>query len=286
MLELISKDDLKDPNEAGISSRERRRRVAAQKAAGVSAAAKAGVDPKKQASPKKFVYTPPPPPPRRPATPPGGRKAESRKPVAGKGGKYAERGKIGRGNTIRRPKTADKLTSPRWMANAAVNNPSSVAAVGAVAGAGALAASRKNMSPENRRKADVATGAALGGAAGVGANHGAFYGMKSRYHSSKVAGSYMRSKNGKTQFHGPNRKRLEALKSESRKKGNLRQQTDHFNRNFPKDLPGAKLRRVSARMGPKTMLASAAGGALLGGGGTAVATKERVKKSAFGVEHG
>ena len=212
-----------------------------------------------------------------------------RKAPKTKKGKYKARPKPGKGQYVKAPLMRDKLTSHRWMANAAVNHPGNVAAGGALGAAAALHQAKRNFSPENKKRADVAEGALVGGSVGHIARQGADYGAKATAeHQFKPVtnkGNYGPYKDG------PHKPVMNKYKREAHKNGgsDVRSKAKYFDEHFPKGVPSYRARKLGVALNKKPALAGAViGGAAIGAGAAKV--KDKLHKSgtvsAFGVEHG
>jgi hypothetical protein len=234
----------------------------------------------------------------------GKRKAEKRPKVGpnlATKKKHAWRSPVGRGaygNHPARPHWSQQAGNARFWANAAVNNPGPVGAGAAAGGAVALQSQRSKMSDKNKKRTDVATGAAVGGAATqVG-------GQKRMYRQLRDAQKVENNldwgelnSNNKLRAKKEHRKTFDRLGSESRRASeggkNARAYAQHYNRNFPEGFKSSKVRRAVAsgkatrNINRASVVGAVAGGAAVAGGYKA---KEKLKKSdetsAFGVDHG
>lgn len=178
--------------------------------------------------------------------------------------------KIGRGDYIAAPTLAHKAKSLQWQSNSLINNPGVAGAAGAVTGAGISQTPqfKKHRSVKQQKRDKVVAAGLVGGAAGYGANHAAFYGLKNHYRGQEKKGALK-----------PYRKKMDRAKSVARKvaNGNERKLQEHYQRNFPSDVPTARARHLSAAMGRKTKAGLILGGAAIGA--ETVAHKKKVSKS-------
>lgn len=212
-----------------------------------------------------------------PRSQPAGQRA-----VHGKKKTHKAKPSIGRGNYVKAPLLRDKLTQPRWMANAAVNNPGNALAAGGLAGGGGYLASRRKVSKADERKKQVAAGAAVGAGAGHFARVGTDYGAKAtaehQFKPLTTKGNYG------PYTEGPHKPTLNKYKRTP--KGDVRQKAKMFDEHFPKGIPSYRARRLGTALNKKPAVAAAVlGGAALGAGAS---SRHRVNKSlsAFGVDHG
>lgn len=193
---------------------------------------------------------------------------------------------IGRGKYVHAPRLRDKAKNPKWMANAAINNPGNVAATGAIGGGSLLLLDKEVRKADDREK-KVVGGAAVGAGAGQLARVGADYGTK------EVAERQLAPYNakGKGWNYGPYKEGWEHKplmnKYKRTAKGDPRQKAKMFDENFPKGVPSYRARKLGTLLNkPKVVAGAAVGGAALG----ATAGSRKVKKndttSAFGVDHG
>jgi hypothetical protein len=201
--------------------------------------------------------------------------------------------KVGKGNYVKAPLMRDKLTQPRWMANAAINNPGNILAAGGIgAGGGILAGNKKPVSKaDNDRTKNAAAGALIGGGTGHFARVGAGYGAKSvgerQFRSVTNRGNYGPYKEGPHQATMKAHERASAKAAKGVGSGATRVKAEHFARHFPKGVPSYGARRTltaltSRKAAAGAVLGTAAVGA--GIGGTHKVHKSSV--SAFGVDHG
>jgi hypothetical protein len=199
-----------------------------------------------------------------------------------KGGARKAKPNIGRGQYVKAPLLRDKMTNPRWMANAIANNPGNAVA-GAGIGGGAAAFLGPKRKVEKRDNKDLAAGAAVGAGAGHFARVGADYGTKAT--AERQFKPFTTKGNYGPYTDSPHKPVLNKYKREAQKNGgsNVRSKAKYFDEHFPKGVPSYKARKVGAMLGKKPAVAGAAAvGAAVGAGVT-----HRIKKnmSAFGVEH-
>ena len=88
--------------------------------------------------------------------------------------------KVGKGEYVKAPLLRDKVVQPRWVANAAINNPANILAGGAIGtGGGILIGNKKKIEKADRDRAkNAAAGALIGGGTGHFGRVGAQYGAK------------------------------------------------------------------------------------------------------------
>jgi len=187
---------------------------------------------------------------------------------------------IGRGQYVKAPLLRDKLASPRWQANAVINNPGTVLAGGGIAGGGGYLVGRNRRvekaagaSHDDRTKEAVA-GAAVGGGAAHFTRKGADYGTKAlaerQFRPLTTKGNYGPYREG------PHKPVLNKYKRTV--KGDVRTKARMFDENFPKGIPSYRARKVGMMLNKKPVAAGiVAGGAALGAG--AAAAKKRVSKA-------
>lgn len=212
----------------------------------------------------------------RPKSQPAGQRA-----VQGKRKTHKAKPKIGRGQYVKAPLLRDKLTQPRWMANAALNNPGNALAAGGIGAGSGYLVNRKVSKADDRRK-QAAAGAAVGGGAGHFARVSADYGTKAtaehQFKPLTTKGNYG------PYTEGPHKPALNKYKRTP--KGDVRAKAKMFDEHFPKGIPSYRARRLGVTLNKKPAVAAAVlGGAALGAGAS---SRHRVKKnlSAFGVDHG
>lgn len=213
-----------------------------------------------------------------PKSVPAGQRVRARKKT------HKDKPKIGRGQYVKAPLLRDKVSQPRWLANAAINNPGNALAAGGIgAGAGALATNRRKVSKADDRKKNAAAGAAIGGGAGHFARVGADYGSKAvaerQFKPLTTKGNY-------GPYHeGPHKPALNKYKRTP--KGDVRQKAKMFDEHFPKGIPSYRARKLGVALNKKPAVAAAVLGAGAVGAGVG---HRKVKKSmtisAFGVDHG
>ena len=211
--------------------------------------------------------------------PQGQRKRDTRK------GKYKAKPRPSKGGYVKAPLMRDKLTNPRWTANAAVNHPGNVAAGGALGGAAFIHGAKKNLHGKKRTAADTTEGGLIGGSLAHASRQGADYGAKAvgerQFKNVSHKGNYGPYKEG------PHKATMNKYKRTA--KGDPRTKAKMFDENFPKGVPSYRARRVGTILNKKPVAAGVvAGGAAVGAG--AAALKNKFKKnnsvSAFGVDHG
>jgi hypothetical protein len=198
---------------------------------------------------------------------------------------HKDKPKVGRGEYVKAPLLRDKLTQPRWMANAVVNNPGSTLAGASVAAGGGYLVGRKDRVHKADR--DKQKNAVAGGLAGGGAGHlarvGADYGTKAtaerQFKPLTTKGNY-----------GPytETEHKPALNKYKRTvKGDVRQKAKMFDENFPKGIPSHRARKVGLLLNKRPVVTGVVAASAAAGAG-ATAARDRVKKnlSAFGVDHG
>jgi hypothetical protein len=185
---------------------------------------------------------------------------------------------------VKAPLLRDKLTSPRWQANAIINNPGHALAGGGIAAGGAaLVAPDKKVSKADDRKKNAAAGAAVGAGAGHFARTGADYGSKSiaehQFKPLTTKGNYG------PYTEGPHKPALNKYKRTP--KGDVRQKAKMFDEHFPKGIPSYRARKVGVALNKKPAVAAAVlGGAAVGAGLGHRKVKKSMTISAFGVDHG
>lgn len=218
------------------------------------------------------------------SVPAGRRRGNPGRPASPHSKKHKDRPVPGKGQYIKAPLLRDKVTKPRWVANSAINNPGSSAAALSITGGGALALRDKDIKKRDDRKKDAAAGALIGGGAGQLARQGADYGAKAvgerQFKPLTTKGNY-----------GPyteteHKPVLNKYKRVANKEGggSVRAKAKYFDENFPKGVPSYRARKVGVLLNSK----GAKGGAVAGGAavGAAAMGRSKVKKSAFGVDHG
>lgn len=196
-------------------------------------------------------------------------------------GAHKARPKVGHGAYVKAPLLRDKLTSPRWMANAVVNNPGNVVAGGAGLGGGALLVGdrkRFGKADDRNRNRQVAGGALVGGGAAHFARTGADYGTKAlaehQFKPLTTKGNYGPYREG------PHKAALNKYKRTAR--GDPRTKAMMFDQNFPKGIPSYRARRAGVILNKKPVVAGAVlGGAALGGAAMA-ARRHRINKRTMG----
>lgn len=205
---------------------------------------------------------------------------------------HKDKPSVGKGKYVKAPLLRDKLTSPRWIANAALNNPGNVLAGGAVGtGAGLLVGnSEKKIEKADRdREKNTAAGALIGGGAGHFARVGGEYGAKA------VGEHQIKPLTNRGSF-GPYkdsphkailRAHEKAAGKAGRAGGGVRDKARYFDENFPKGVPSYRARKVGVALSKKPVIAAAVlGPAAIGG---ALGHERKVNKSmstsAFGVDH-
>lgn len=214
----------------------------------------------------------------RPRSQPTGQRA-----VQGKRKTHKDRPKVGRGNYVKAPLLRDKLTKPRWMVNAALNNPGNALAAGGLGAGGGYLGSKKKVSKADERKKQAAAGAAIGGGAGHFARVGTDYGTKA------VAEHQFKPLTTKGNYgpytEGPHKPALNKYKRTP--KGDVRAKAKMFDEHFPKGIPSYRARRLGTALNKKPAVAAAAlGGAAIGAGLSSRKVKKSMTISAFGVDHG
>jgi hypothetical protein len=206
------------------------------------------------------------------SVPQGQRKRDVRR------GKYKAKPSIGRGNYVKAPLLRDKVTHPRWQANALANNPHTAGALGSLGAAGVLHAKKQNLTGGKRKVADTAEGGLIGGAAGQLTHTQAGYGAKAlaerQFKPLTTKGNYGPYKEG------PHKAELNRFKREAQKMGgnDVRAKAKYFNDNFPKHIPSARARTALKVLDKKPVAASVIGGGALIGAGLGAHSK-KVKKN-------
>ena len=208
---------------------------------------------------------------------------------------FAKRGearlpRIGRGVYVHAPRLRDKAKSPRWMANAVVNNPGSALAAGGLVTGAALSVDREK---EKVRKADdrekkIAGGALAGGGAAQLTRVGASYSTK-EIADRQLAPHNVKGKGwnyGPYKDDSPHKPALNKYKRTA--KGDARTKAKMFDEHFPKGLPSYRARKLGVLMdNPKTAAVTVVGGAAAGAlYGDHKSKLHKSIHSAFGVDHG
>jgi hypothetical protein len=202
--------------------------------------------------------------------------------------------KVGKGHYVKAPLMRDKLTQPRWIANAAVNNPGNLLAAGSIgAGGGILAGNKKPVSKaENDRTKNTAAGALIGGGTGHLARMGAGYGAKSvgerQFKTVTHRGNYGPYKEGPHQATMRAHEKESAKAAKGKGAAGTRIKAEHFARHFPKGVPSYGARRtLTALTGKKAAVGAVLGTAAVGAGvGGTRKVHKSMSVSAFGVDHG
>jgi hypothetical protein len=214
----------------------------------------------------------------RPKSQPAGQRA-----VQGKRKTHKDRPKVGRGQYVKAPLLRDKVTKPRWMLNAAINNPGNALAAGGIgAGAGALVVDRKKVSKADDRKKETAAGAAIGAGTGHFARVGADYGTKA---TAERQFKPLTTKGNYGPYHeGPHKPALNKYKRTVH--GDVRTKAKMFDENFPKGIPSYRARKLGVALNKKPAVAAAVIGAgAIGAGVGHHKVKKSATISAFGVDH-
>jgi len=193
--------------------------------------------------------------------------------------KHKDRPKIGRGEYVKAPLLRDKLTKPRWIANAAVNNPGNSLAAAGVGGGGLLLAEEKIRKADRDRKKETAAGAAVGGGAAHFARVGADYGSKA------VAEQQFKPLTTKGNYGPYTDSKFKPLLNKYKRtvKGDVRTKAKMFDENFPKGVPSYRARKLGVALNKKPVMA----GVMAAGAAGGAAAQHKIKKSmsAFGVDH-
>ena len=201
--------------------------------------------------------------------------------------KYKAKPKVGKGEYVKAPLMRDKLTQPRWMANAALNNPGNVLAAGGIGTGGGiiLGNQKKKIEKADRdRSKNAAAGGLIGGGAGHFARVGADYGSKAtaerQFKPLTTKGNYG------PYTEGPHKPTLNKYKRTV--KGDVRTKAKMFDENFPKGIPSHNARKVGVMLNKKPAVAGAVlGAAAIGAGvGATRKVKKNMSTSAFGIDHG
>ena len=177
---------------------------------------------------------------------------------------------IGRGKYVKAPLLRDKVTKPRWVANAMLNNPgNTLAGVGIGTGGVLLSPDRK---VSKAKKDDAVGGALVGGGAAHFARVGTDYGAKAtaerQFKPLTTKGNYG------PYTDTPHKPVLNKYKRTAH--GDVRAKAKMFDENFPKGIPSYRARKVGVWLNKKPVVAGAvAGGAAVGAGIGAIHSKKR-----------
>lgn len=182
----------------------------------------------------------------------------------------------------RKANWTDEFKTPKAAVKTAKRNPQLLAFTGAVGGAGALEAGKDKLPEKHQAKADTATDAIYGGAAGQAAYQLSGYGTKTANKKINDPKIYKDPKNRRGYTKPEYKKAIEDNKKvHGIKDPKMPSDWKGFQRDYPKNVPGGRVVRVLSRThgGKSGMLIGT--GATVGGAALAVnaGKKDNVKKS-------